>query len=83
MTSGKDKSTLTKNVKFGRAQARGFQESRKSDFLQLRLGFSEPMAAEENGSKDVELKLRSLINRLGRVDGMRSSREKSRLIALL
>ena len=28
MTSGKDKSTSTKNAKFGRAQARGFQESR-------------------------------------------------------
>ena len=34
------------------------------------------MAAEENGSKVVERKLGSLIYRLGRVDGMRSSREK-------
>ena len=41
------------------------------------------MAAEKNGSKVVELKLRSLIYRLGRVDGMRSSREKIGLIALL
>ena len=41
------------------------------------------MAADVNGSKVVERKLRSLIFRLGRVDGMRSSREKSGLIALL
>ena len=41
------------------------------------------MAAEENGSKVIEQKLRSLIYRLGRVDGMRSSREKIGLIALL
>ena len=47
------------------------------------LEFSEPMAAEENGSEVVELVLRSLIYRLGRVDGMRSSREKGGLIALL
>ena len=40
------------------------------------------MVAEENGSKVVEQKLRSLIYRLGRVDGMRSSREKGGLIAL-
>ena len=41
------------------------------------------MAAEENGSKVVEQKLSSLIYRLKRVDGMRSSREKGGLIALL
>ena len=49
MTSGKDKSTPTKNAKFWRAQAREFQESRSSDFLKLKLQFSEPKAAREVG----------------------------------
>ena len=41
------------------------------------------MAAEESNSEVVELKLRSLIYRLGRVDERRSSREKIGRIALL